>query len=141
MPKKFQKRIVLDAWAVLALIFKEEPAAGTVKDLFEKVGSEKPAIHISWINLGEVFYNIARKKDLESANEVINDLLLLPIKTHEPSKRDIMEAARFKSTHRLSYADAFAVTLAEKLNAAICTGDPEILAIEDRFTVLKLSRD
>lgn len=141
MPKKFQKIIVLDAWAVLALIFKEEPAAGMVKDLFEQVGSDKPTIHISWINLGEVFYNIARKKDFESANEVISDLLLLPIKTHEPSKSDIMAAARLKSTHRLSYADAFAVALAEKLNAAIFTGDPDILAIEDRFTVLKLSRE
>ena len=140
MPKKSQKIIVLDAWAVLAMIFKEEPAAGTVKGLFEKVGAEKPAMHISWINLGEVYYNIARKKDLESANEVINDLLLLPIKTHEPSKSDILAAARLKSTQRLSYADAFAVALAEKLKAAVCTGDPEILEIEARFNVLRLSR-
>ncbi len=61
-------KIVLDAWALLALIFKEEPAAKKVRDLLLQ-NSPKSPIYISWINLGEVYYTIARKKGLNAANE------------------------------------------------------------------------
>ena len=41
----------------------------------------------------------------------------------------ILEAARMKAQHRLSYADAFAVATARLLGAPVLTGDPEILAL------------
>lgn len=43
-----------------------------------------------------------------------------------PEEEDIIAAAKLKSTYKLSYADAFAVALAVKENAAVITGDPEI---------------
>ena len=46
------QRIVLDARALLALIFGEEPAAGKVKSLIEEYGAKPSAVHVSWINLG-----------------------------------------------------------------------------------------
>ena len=38
MQPKSKEKIVLDAWAVLALIFGEEPAAKTVRDIFVRKG-------------------------------------------------------------------------------------------------------
>ena len=133
-------KIVLDAWALLALIFKEEPAASKVKELFtDEVGS-RASIHISWINLGEVFYTIARRKGLEAAEIVLDDIQILPIRLHVPSKADILAAATVKSKHRVSYADAFAVSLAQKINGTIVTGDAEIILLKGVVNIEPLSR-
>ena len=134
------EKIVLDAWALLSLIFREEPAAGKVKSLIEAKSAKKSAIHVSWINLGEVFYMIARKRNPETAEAVLADILELPATFHEPRRNDVLAAARIKAAHRLSYADAFAVGLAEKVEAAVCTGDPEILALKGTFRIVRLVR-
>lgn len=140
MPKKSPKMIVLDAWSLVALVFKEEPAAKTIKKLLEGDHSKAGHLHISWINLGEVYYTVARRKGTESADDVLSDILKLGMHIHTPSKSDILAAARLKATHRLSYADAFAVSLAEKLGAVIYTGDPEIIGIHTKIDVVALSR-
>ena len=140
MQMKSQVKIVLDAWALLALIFKEEPAAKKVRNILDQQGGSKSTIYVSWINLGEVFYNIARKKGLNAANETLEDIKKLSIRLHEPSKSDILSAAKIKSEHKLSYADAFAVSLAQKINGIIVTGDPEIILLKNFVKVEKLSR-
>ena len=140
MQMKSQAKIVLDAWALLALIFKEEPAAKKVRDILDQQGVSKPTIYVSWINLVEVYFNIARKKGLNAANETLEDIKKLSIRLHEPLKSDILSAAKIKSEHKLSYADAFAVSLAQKINGVIVTGDPEITLLENFVKVEKLSR-
>ena len=140
MQTKSQVKIVLDAWALLALIFKEEPAAKKVRDILDQQGGSKSTIYVSWINLGEVYYNIARKKGLNAANETLEDIKKLSIRLHAPSKSDILSAAKIKSEHKLSYADAFAVSLAQKINGVIVTGDPEIILLKNFVKVEKLSR-
>ncbi len=139
MQTKSQPKIVLDAWALLALIFGEEPAAKTVKEIFERK-SPKSSVNISWINLGEVYYTIARRKGQQAAEEVLNDIKLLPISFHEPLKADVLAAAKIKSKYQLSYADAFAVSLTKKINGTIFTGDPEIIVLQNNIKVRKLSR-
>jgi len=140
MPMRSKKKIVLDAWAILALIYKEEPAATTVKEIFNQTGSIKTSITISWINIGEIYYLIARRKSIPAANEVIAEIQQLPISLHLPSKSDILEAAAVKSKHKLSYADAFAVALSQKINGIIYTGDPEIVALDGVVKVEHLRR-
>ncbi len=131
MPRKSPERIVLDAWAMLAMLFKEEPAAAQVSMLFEGPAVSPMDIHMSWINMGEVYYRLAFKRGRSEADSVLSYMLLLPIKLHEPSQKDILNAAIFKSKYRLSYADAFAVALADEIDAIIWTGDPEIIALEE----------
>ncbi len=140
MPMKSKKKIVLDAWAILALIFKEEPAATTVKEIFKQTGTVQASITISWINIGEIYYLIARRKNLEAADEIVAEIRQLPVSLHLPSKSDILEAAAIKSKHKLSYADAFAVALSQKINGVIYTGDPEIVALEGFVKVEPLKR-
>lgn len=124
----------------MALIFKEEPAASKVREIFENEGITRIAVYISWINLGEVYYTIARRKGLEAAKAVLDDIQILPVRLQVPSKADILAAATIRSRHRVSYADAFAVSLAQKIKGTILTGDPEIILLEDVVNIEKLSR-
>lgn len=140
MKTKSQEKIVFDAWGLLALIFGEEPAANTVRKIFDREGITKSTVNISWINIGEVYYTIGRRKGLKTADEVLNDLRLLPMTIHEPTKEDILSAARIKSIYKLSYADAFVISLAEKIKGKIMTGDPEIISLSKKFEVERLER-
>ena len=140
MQTKLQEKIVLDAWAILALIFGEEPAATVVKDLLAQKDASRSSVHMSWINLGEVYYTITRRKGSDTADEVLKDIQMLPISLHEASKTDILSAAGIKATHKLSYADAFAVSLAQKTNGTLLTGDPEIILLGNCVKIQKLSR-
>lgn len=140
MKTKSQEKIVFDAWGLLALIFGEEPAADTVRKIFDREGITKSTVNISWINIGEVYYTIGRRKGLKTADDVLNDLRLLPMTIHEPTKEDILSAARIKSTYKLSYADAFVISLAEKIKGKIVTGDPEIISLSKKFEVERLER-
>jgi len=83
---------------------------------------------------------LGRKKGTNAADEVLKDIQMLPLTLHVPSKADILAAARIKAKHRLSYADAFAVSLADEMGGTLLTGDPEIIALSDIFKVRRLSR-
>jgi predicted nucleic acid-binding protein len=49
---------------------------------------------------------------------------------HVPARESlVLEAARVKAKHPLSYADAFAVATGRVEKAPVITGDPEILAL------------
>ena len=69
---------------------------------------------MSWINAGEVYCMLARKHDSKAAEEFLTRLPSLPIRLVLPEEEDIIAAARLKSAHRLSYADAFAAALPRK---------------------------
>ena len=90
---------------------------------------------MSWINVGEVYYMLAKKHDLKAANEFLTDLPSLPIRLLLPDQEDIMAAARIKALRKLSYADSFAVALGMEVDAAVITGDPEIRDLADLVTV------
>lgn len=95
---------------------------------------------ISWINLGEVFYTEVRAVGEAAAAAAVEELRA-SIRTKEPDAETVLAAARIKSRHRLSYADAFAVATAEHHRLPLLTGDPEILALDRPLTVVDLRRD
>jgi predicted nucleic acid-binding protein len=126
---------VVDAWALLAWMRDEQPAANYVRDCLQQAEEGTVPLSMSWINAGEVYYMLARKHDARAADNFLNGLPSLPIRFVLPEEEDVVAAARLKSAYRLSYADAFAVALAQKENAAIITGDPEIRELGDLVKV------
>ena len=44
-----------------------------------------------------------------------------------PDEQAVLDAARLKADHTMAYADAFAASLAERHDAVLWTGDPELL--------------
>lgn len=126
---------VVDAWALLAWIRDEQPAADHVRDCLQQAEQGATQLSMSWINAGEVYYMLARKHDPKAAEDFLTRLPSLPIRLVLPEEEDIVAAAKLKSIHKLSYADAFAVALAQKENAAVITGDPEIRDLADVLMV------
>jgi predicted nucleic acid-binding protein len=92
---------------------------------------------MSVVNAGEVFYQLVRRLGLRQANLFWSQLErgTIPIRLVTATTARVERAARLKAQSRISYADAFAVTLAQELGIAIVTGDPEIRALTPAVAV------
>ena len=92
------------------------------------------------MNLGEVFYQIAKLKGIECAEEKISEILTLRINWILPDRRRILESARFKSRYPISYADAFLLATCKSIEGSLLTGDPEFEALKDEIDIIWLPR-
>ncbi len=135
------KSILFDAWAILALIQSEEPAATRIKQLLEqsRLGDDLQ-IYLSVINLGEVFTIIYRLKGEAEAEKTIELVRASPITFLPATDERVFAAARFKARYRLSYADAFAASATTELGATLVTGDPELLLLAKEISIERLKR-
>jgi len=135
-----KQRFVLDAWAVLALLQEEEPAASHVKALLEDAEEGNVELFISIINLAEVIYRIGKVKGEAEARETLDEIRHLPLTVVPATDDAVFAAAGFKMHYAISYADAFAVATADALNAVLVTGDPELGQLGNRLRIEKLER-
>ena len=121
-----KKKIVLDSFALLAYL-KMEGKYRKVKDLL----ASDEVLFMNDINVGEAFYVLAKERGVEKAEYFVNTVLPnLPIEVVPNALQDVLEAARIKATHSISYADCFVVATALKKDAAIVTGDPEFKKVQ-----------
>ena len=120
---------VLDSYALLAY-FNSEPSGSAVLKLFEAARDQTANLYLSQINLGEIFYIVLRQRGIEKAQDTLKALHDLPIISCEASEARILAAAELKAQYPISYADAFAVALAQELGASLVSGDPEFKALE-----------
>lgn len=134
------KKFVLDAWAILALLQGEEPAASQVKQLLEEALSWQIELFVSIINLGEVFYRVGKVQGESEADQTLAQLRSLNLSVIPATDERVLAAATLKINHSMSYADAFAAALTTELDATLVTGDPELTALKDFFSILPLSR-
>ncbi len=133
-------RIVLDAWAIIALLQGEEPAAARVNQLLKQASSQETLLHISIINLGEVLYRVGKTRGETQAWETLEQLRQLPIEIVQATEENVLAAATFKMRHPVSYADAFAAAIALQYDATLATGDPELLRLRALLPIEKLER-
>lgn len=127
---------VLDSWALIAF-FEDEPAAEQVEKLLAQAAAEKHKLLLSVVNWGEIYYNTMREVSQEAADQQARDIAALPI--------DIVgvgddlhlakQAAIYKATHKMAYADCFAAALAKIKNCELLTGDPEFKAVEKEIKI------
>jgi predicted nucleic acid-binding protein len=78
------------------------------------------------VNLGEVLYRQIRAVGPSAAGKGV-DVLRQEMKVICPNWELVVAAAETKALGGLSYADAFCVATAERLQADLWTGDPEII--------------
>ena len=131
---------VLDAWAVLAFLQGEEPAASRVREVIEGAQEGTIRLFASIVNIGEVYYRTGKTHSQKEADTILKDLYLLPIEIISAGDDTVLAAARLKMTHVLSYADAFAAVTAQQKDAMLLTGDPELLELKRIVKVEKLRR-
>jgi predicted nucleic acid-binding protein len=122
---------VLDSWALIAF-FEDEPAADEVEKLLAQAAADRHKLLLSVVNWGEIYYNTMREVSQEAAEQKAGEIAALPIDIIAVS--DDLELARqaaiYKATHKMSYADCFAAALAKLKNCELLTGDPEFKALE-----------
>ena len=116
---------VLDSWALLAF-FEDESAADAVEELLHQAVQEKHKLYLSVVNWGEIYYTTMRRGGESAAKSIATDISQMPIYIVETANIELVrQAAVFKATKKLSYADCFAAALAKIKNAELVTGDRE----------------
>jgi len=126
--------IVFDSWAVLAYL-QGEPSSEKIGSLISEAQQGKQKILMSIINLGEVWYIIAREISEEEADSAINTIVKWGIEIRDADWQVVKEASRFKSKNRISYADSFAAALAKMTDGELVTGDREFKALESEIQI------
>jgi predicted nucleic acid-binding protein len=84
---------------------------------------------MSAINLGEVLYKLERDHGREQATTLV-DRVRAVTTVEEPDWDLTVRAAHVKARGGLSYADSFCVATAQRHQAPLYTGDPEILVLK-----------
>ena len=131
---KAKPAYVLDSFALLAHL-ESEPGGPRVKAVLAQAEREQAEVYLSVINYGEVIYITEREQGLSAAQTVIAAVDQLPITVVEADRKLTFAAAHIKAQHPISYADAFAVVLAQQRQAVLLTGDPEFRKVESLATI------
>lgn len=121
-------RYVLDSYAILAL-HRQEAHAFRVEALLSNRRHEH---WMSAINVGEVYYRVARELNRPTAEQALEAIHRYRVEIVDADLHVALEAAKLKAQYALSYADCFAAVLARSLGAAVVTGDPEFIRLEEQ---------
>ena len=128
------KAYVLDTWAVIAYL-EDEPSGEQVEDLIATAHEEQIPIYMSVVNVGEIWYTIAREVSEEEADASVKLLRDLRIQFEDADWTLTQEAARFKSLNKMSYADCYAAALAKFKKADLVTGDIEFKPLDGEIKI------
>ena len=127
-------RLVLDAFALLAYL-QEEPGHERVLRLLEDAASERVSLSMCTVNFGEVLYWLERRRGAAAALALAANVRGLPVRLVDADLDLTVRAARVKAVSPVSLADAYAAALAQRLEAAVLTGDPDFQRLEGAVAV------
>lgn len=126
---------ILDAYALIAF-FEGEPGADFVRELLLEAEAGKTRLVVSVINLGEVWYSVARTVSAKEADAIIAEIEGLAIEIVDADWPLAYQAAQYKAKGGLSYADCYAAALAKLRGAEVVTGDPEFEKLAGEVTTV-----
>ena len=125
---------VLDSYALMAF-FEDEPGADFVRGLIQKAVESDTNLLMSVVNLGEVWYSIARANSPEIADQYVHEIKGMAIEIVDIDWTLTRQAAEFKINGNISYADCFAAALAKLRKADLITGDKEFKVLQDEIKI------
>jgi ribonuclease VapC len=126
---------VLDAYALMAF-FEDEPGADAVRQIIQNAVQTGDSLMMSVVNLGEIWYAIARSNSPDVADRYANEIQGMGIEIVNADWTLTRQAAIFKARGNLSYADSFAAALSALHNAELVTGDREFQRLEGELNIL-----
>ena len=113
---------VLDASALLRFL-DAEPGADRIQQLLLQCAAGQVTLLMAAVNWGECISALVRHNGLDAANELIDRLSSLRLTIEPCGAHEAQEAAFFKETFKIPYADAFAAALARSGDALLVTAD------------------
>ena len=125
---------VLDSYALMAF-FEDEPGADTVRSLIFKAEEGIVELLMSVVNLGEVWYSIARSNSPELADQYIDEINGMAIGIVDADWSLTRQAAAFKVNGNIAYGDCFAAALAKIHKAELVTGDKEFKILDSEIKI------
>jgi ribonuclease VapC len=125
---------ILDAHGLLVFLEKE-PGFEKVESFFVNAVEKDKGLLMTSVNFGEVYYIVLRECGQEKAHEIEKIILTLPIDIIDVDLQLAREAARFKATKKISYADCFAAALAKIHKGEVITGDKEFKVFENEVRI------
>ena len=125
---------VLDSYALMAF-FEDEPGADFVRGLIHKAVESGTNLLMTVVNLGEVWYSIARTNSPEIADQYVHEIKGMAIEIVDIDWTLTRQAAAFKVNGNISYADCFAAALAKIRKAELITGDKEFKVLQDEIKI------
>jgi ribonuclease VapC len=128
---------VLDAYALMAF-FEDEPGADAVRAIIQESVEKETSLAMSVVNLGEIWYAIARSNSPEVADRYIGDIKGMGVEIVDADWALTRQAAIFKARGNISYADSFAAALAVLKNAELVTGDKEFKPLKGEIRIMWL---
>ena len=120
---------ILDAHGLLVFLEKE---AGfeKVQDFFVSAVENENYLLMTSVIFGEVYYIVLRECGQDKAHEIEKIIRTLPIQIVDVDIQLAREAARFKATKKISYADCFSAALTKLYKGELITGDTEFKSVE-----------
>lgn len=130
---------ILDSYAVIAFL-EDEPGADVVRNLILRAEEGKLKLAMSVVNLGEVWYAIARATSEKTADRYIQEIQGMAIEIVDVNWALTRQAAAYKLNGKIAYADCFAAALATDRDGEIVTGDEEFEVLENKINVLWIGK-
>ena len=129
---------VLDASALLVYLAKE-PAYDKVKDLFVKAAGSERKLLMTALNMGEVYYILAKDHGLEEAGKVYQFVIeTFPIEFVPADLSLTQQAVLYKINYKLPYVGSFTAALAKLRKGELVTADKDFKAVEGEIKVVWL---
>jgi len=128
---------VLDAYALTAY-FEKESGYTKVQELLTEAAAGGRSLLLSAVNWGEVFYVTYREHGKASADQIARLMDEFPIEVVPVDVPIAHQAAIYKATHKMSYADCLAAALAKLRKAVLVTGDRDFKQVEGEIKVVWL---
>ncbi len=126
--------IVIDSWAMIAFL-EDEPAARAIEQVLVDAVENDGRLLMTVVNLGEVWYSIARRISINTADETIRRIHSLGIEIRIADWELTHQAAHYKARFSMAYADCFSAALAFLEKAVLLTGDKEYSSVEKEIQI------
>ena len=120
---------VLDSYSLISYI-EGEAGKNTMIDIFRSARDSGRHCLLSVVNWGEVYYITLREEGQQRADDVAHLIYALPIHLVAADLELAKQAAIFKASKKMSYADCFAAALAKHRKVELVTGDKEFKQVD-----------
>jgi predicted nucleic acid-binding protein len=124
----------------LLSFLQKEKNYSLIEDVVLNAIENQTPMFIQSVNMGEVWYIIARKLGEKKADEIVESLVEMGIQVIDTAWPITQKAAQFKLLGGISYADCFAASLTFHKQAQLLTGAKEFERVQHAVEIIWLSR-